>query len=145
MEPSGNVKNLLTCWKMTQIYYLLFQQTNKLPQRSSALHQKELEVINQAIYQNIEGFLFLYVWPGQLLMGSKTGLLLSLPLHKLILGSKGRHKKWKLRFIPFDSKHIRTTYTLIKYFIFLKKPVGSSFIILSCMNLQIQRVACHYR
>ena len=69
-------------------------------------------------------------------MGSKTGLLLSLPLSKLILGSKGGQKRRKIRFLPIDWKHIRPTYTLIKYFIFLKKPVGSSFIILSCMNLQ---------
>ena len=68
-------------------------------------------------------------------MGSKTGPL-SLPLSKIILGSKGGQKRWKMRFIPIDWKHIRPTYTLIKYFIFLKKPVGSSFIILSCMNLQ---------
>ena len=88
-------------------------------------------------------FLIFMTW--QFLMGSKTGLLLSLPLPKLILGSKVGQKKWKIRFIPTDSKHIRTTYALIKYFIFLKKPMGSSFIILSCINLQIQGVKCHYK
>lgn len=70
-------------------------------------------------------------------MDSKTSFLLSIPLPKLILKSKGGQKKWKIRFIPIDSKHVRPTYTLIRYFIFLKKPLGSSFIILSCMNLQI--------
>ena len=92
-----------------------------------------------------KGFFFLIFMTWQFLMGNKTGLLLSLPLPKLILGSKVGQKKWKIRFIPTDSKHIRTTYALIKYFIFLKKPMGSSFIILSCINLQIQGVKCHYK
>ena len=51
----------------------------------------------------------------------------------------------EIRFVPIDSEHLHPTYALIRYFIFLKKPVGSSFIILSCINLQIQRVAYHYK